>query len=401
MLFSWQVSFFIVILSLITIINSSYAYGITNETRIEVNAPFSIAINPNTNIVYVAHPDGTFHQGIISVINGSTNNSVKDIQTNLPQSRIVINPVTNMVYFGYTNFNDYIAVINGSTNMIVGNIQISQQAPQLTINPATNKLYVTDYYDGASVIDVIDGFTNNVIDKIKISSRLYVSTIEVNPITNKLYVNAYPENQTGLIYEIDASTDKIVNRILVPHVTIGGLSVDPTRNFLYVADFGPQPFCEICNQCTNGFVHIIDLATNRLIANSTVTSPSSFSSNPNTGNVFISSSPYCRTVTVIEGNSGKVLYTISNSTWAAVNPKSNKVYLSHYFNNNISVISDLKPESEPISPPLKQFKSGISANNIICKEGLQLIIKATNGSPACVKSETSKILVERGWAKSI
>ena|SRR3989442_1431812 len=47
--------------------------------------------------------------------------------------------------------------------------------------------------------------------------------------------------------------------------------------------------------------------------------------------------------------------------------------------------------------PLKQFQSGISANNITCKEGLQLIIKATDGYPACVKSETSKILVERGW----
>src|SRR2546427_5075686 len=59
-------------------------------------------------------------------------------------------------------------------------------------------------------------------------------------------------------------------------------------------------------------------------------------------------------------------------------------------------------KSDTIPPhsmsPLKQFQSGISANNIICKEGLQLIIKETDGSPACVKSETSKILVERGWA---
>ncbi len=30
-------------------------------------------------------------------------------------------------------------------------------------------------------------------------------------------------------------------------------------------------------------------------------------------------------------------------------------------------------------------------------DGLQLVVKAEDGSPACVKPETSKILVERGW----
>jgi hypothetical protein len=30
-----------------------------------------------------------------------------------------------------------------------------------------------------------------------------------------------------------------------------------------------------------------------------------------------------------------------------------------------------------------------------------LILKAKDGSPACVKPETSKILVERGWAKFV
>ncbi|MDH2908310.1 MAG: hypothetical protein PXX83_09485 [Candidatus Nitrosotalea sp.] len=58
----------------------------------------------------------------------------------------------------------------------------------------------------------------------------------------------------------------------------------------------------------------------------------------------------------------------------------------------------LDPNFEPF--PLKQFQSGIMAKDVMCKQGLQLIFKATDDSPACVKQETSKILVERGWAKA-
>lgn len=48
-------------------------------------------------------------------------------------------------------------------------------------------------------------------------------------------------------------------------------------------------------------------------------------------------------------------------------------------------------------PPLQQFKSGTPANKISCEAGFQLIIKAEDGSPACVSSGTYSLLVERGW----
>ncbi|MDH2908287.1 MAG: hypothetical protein PXX83_09370 [Candidatus Nitrosotalea sp.] len=47
--------------------------------------------------------------------------------------------------------------------------------------------------------------------------------------------------------------------------------------------------------------------------------------------------------------------------------------------------------------PLEQFKSGISAKDVTCKEGLQLVIKAEDGSPACVKYDTAQKLIEREW----
>ena len=54
----------------------------------------------------------------------------------------------------------------------------------------------------------------------------------------------------------------------------------------------------------------------------------------------------------------------------------------------------------PWSPPLKQLNYGILPKNVSCINGLMLVLKAEDGSPACVLPTTSKMLIERGWAKA-
>jgi glucose/arabinose dehydrogenase len=49
------------------------------------------------------------------------------------------------------------------------------------------------------------------------------------------------------------------------------------------------------------------------------------------------------------------------------------------------------------SRPLKQMKNGIA---VTCGDGLELVSKASNGNPACVKPATKLKLIERGWARS-
>lgn len=48
--------------------------------------------------------------------------------------------------------------------------------------------------------------------------------------------------------------------------------------------------------------------------------------------------------------------------------------------------------------PLKQFHSGIKPEYVKCSQNLHLIIKAEDGSFACVTIETGKNLAMRGWA---
>jgi hypothetical protein len=50
--------------------------------------------------------------------------------------------------------------------------------------------------------------------------------------------------------------------------------------------------------------------------------------------------------------------------------------------------------------PLQQGFAGIASHNIICAEGLELIFKSSNGSPACVSSATAAKLIERGWSQT-
>src|SRR2546428_2158051 len=60
--------------------------------------------------------------------------------------------------------------------------------------------------------------------------------------------------------------------------------------------------------------------------------------------------------------------------------------------NDVPVIHS----KESLSSPLKQIKSGTSAKDVKCNQGLVLLIKKLDNSPVCLKSQTAQKLVERG-----
>ena len=73
-------------------------------------------------------------------------------------------------------------------------------------------------------------------------------------------------------------------------------------------------------------------------------------------------------------------------------PKSGtKIPLSDY-------VATFELSKYGILSPLKQFKSGTLAQQVECNTGFELIIKATDNSPACVLSSSAPVLISRGWA---
>ena len=54
--------------------------------------------------------------------------------------------------------------------------------------------------------------------------------------------------------------------------------------------------------------------------------------------------------------------------------------------------------SDTVLSPLKQIKEGIVPENVICKQGLELVFKL-NGQPACVKTTSIQKLITWGWTQ--
>lgn len=62
----------------------------------------------------------------------------------------------------------------------------------------------------------------------------------------------------------------------------------------------------------------------------------------------------------------------------------------------------LPPQVEPmkekeIASPIAQLKSGVQPDNVECKVGLQKAMKPSSNIPVCVKPDTLKSLLQRGW----
>lgn len=64
---------------------------------------------------------------------------------------------------------------------------------------------------------------------------------------------------------------------------------------------------------------------------------------------------------------------------------------------NNTMPSNMATSQHGILPPLQQLKSGVLAKDVQCKQGFTLILKIEDGSPACVDTQVSQILIQRGW----
>jgi len=57
-------------------------------------------------------------------------------------------------------------------------------------------------------------------------------------------------------------------------------------------------------------------------------------------------------------------------------------------------------EEEHIASPRQQLMSGTDPHEIQCADGMQLVFKATNFHPACVKESSYQVLLQRGWVSA-
>ncbi len=296
---------------------------------------YAVDVNPITNRIYVTHANGpeqwgSCSAGYTSVVNGETNTVVSTIELPNTEFDIAVNPNTNRIYV--TSHNCCIlSVIDGATDTKMADIPLGGGTWGgcwgVTVNPATNRVYANKW----STLYVIDGDTNAIVGTTGVASNAYF--MDTNPLTNRIYVSDFDYG----VSVIDGSTNAVVANIPLP-THPRGVAVDASANRIYVASAGAgvvsvidgvanavvatipvvgAPIGVALNSATgrvyvaDGWsddITIIDVATNTVL-----------------GRVAVGDNP-----------SGAVADV-------AVNPTTGRIYASSYSDGTVAVMQDVLP----------------------------------------------------------
>ena len=209
------------------------------------SGPSAISLDPSTDTIYVSNSGGD----TVSVIDGATNKVVGTITIGSQPGAIAVDPNTDTVYIVGGWYSSTCWVIDGATDTVTATIGVGYNPEGVAVDPSTDTVYVansgnTDVAQGT--ISVIDGVTNTVTATIGGVGQ-YPNAIAVNPSTDMLYTaNPYGDN----VSVIDGTTESVVDKIGLSGGP-GSLAVDPTNDTIVV---------------TGGSVWVIDGSTNSVSA---------------------------------------------------------------------------------------------------------------------------------------
>lgn len=159
--------------------------------------------------------------------------------------------------------------------VVIATIRVASGPGGTTVNPSTNLVYVSTF--GNNRVNVIDGATNTILDKIRVGGNLDSGPrfLGVNPETNRIYVANRVANTVSVI---DGEANTVVAAISVgAGAGPFGVGVNPQTNFIYVSNIFANT------------VSVINGATNGITANVPVDDfPLLFGVNPRTDRVYVS-----------------------------------------------------------------------------------------------------------------
>jgi YVTN family beta-propeller protein len=133
--------------------------------------PSGLAVNSVTNKLYVSNVEPTKVFAIptgVFVIDGKTNSVVQIVRTiriGVVAEGVAVNPNTDMVYVA-NPFSNSTSVIDGKTDMVVKIVKVGSGSTGVAIDMARNFIYVTN--EKSNTVSIIDGKTNTVVKTIRI-----------------------------------------------------------------------------------------------------------------------------------------------------------------------------------------------------------------------------------------
>ena len=181
--------------------------------------PIEVAVNSVTNQIYVANQTSN----TVTVIDGATNNT-STVNVDLTPAWLAVNQVTNQIYVANFGSNT-VTVIDGAT-LNTTSVTVGNAPSMVVVDPVTNKIYVANYADGT--MTMIDGATDNTTT---IAVGNSPGAIEANVVTNKVYVPNQDDNTVSVILGASAPPLQFVNvtpcRVYDSRIQHGGTGAIP------------------------------------------------------------------------------------------------------------------------------------------------------------------------------
>ena len=140
-----------------------------------------VAVNPVTHRAYVAI-DNQGNEVAMAIVDGDERNGV-DWRGERALA-VAVNPATNMVYVA--NFDDDdVSVIDGATNQVVADPSTGQGPDALVVDPVNNLIYVANF--DSSSLTVINGATNQTASLSFDTTPITPDSLAINPVPNEVY----------------------------------------------------------------------------------------------------------------------------------------------------------------------------------------------------------------------
>jgi YVTN family beta-propeller protein len=289
------------------------------------SSPYAVAVNENTNRIYVTHYDSN----TVSVIDGNTNTVVATVPVISAPNSIGINSVTNKIYVSNGNGGSALSVIDGNTNTVVAEVLVDINTRGVAVNQNTNQIYVPVQTGQAfgPYVNVIDGSSNTVTSTILGTGiAACPMAIALNQNLNRIYVS----DCNALVRIIDTNTDTYI-----PNVATGSLAFNPITNRLYMV--GATKYLTIMDGVNNT---VLNTLTVPMVNNAD--SVFAIDVNPSTNHVFVGH--YLGGVSVFDGATntflGDSVSFTGRTLGVAVNSVTNRVYLTSSIDNSVVVLED-------------------------------------------------------------
>lgn len=304
--------------------------------------PSGIALNVNTNMIYVADTNNN----TLSVIDGNSKQVVNRIAVwNGPLS-VGVNTVTNTVYAATTS---QMTVIEGSTDKVVGKIPAGHTSSNFPVDSKTNRIYTLGSitYDvqnatnsennggnqtlvSGMAIYIIDGITNKLEGTIPVEKGAW--GLALNDETNRLYVC----NRLSSAQSIQNGTLSVIDTV--------------SHNLLATMQVGAEPFAAVVNTKSDTIyvsnsegdsVSVINGLTNQLVTTIKVGQRPLVIAVDNTRDLVYVANSMSGTVSVIDGHNNTVIADLLAGEAPydiAFNEKTNTIYVTNWNTDTVLAI---------------------------------------------------------------